>query len=98
MENEELVTTDFMLTTHDNPYNPFEEFNLWLMFDIEKKYFTCEHLAREATITDDMSQPEIDAEMDRAIDAIIANDFLNIYKRVTPETANKHEIPDYMKE
>lgn len=87
MNDDSIKNVDCMLTTHDNPYNPFEQFNLWFMFDIEKGYNTCGHLARIAQITDDMAQAEVDKETERAIDSIIANDFLNIYKKVTPETA-----------
>ena len=89
MDNESIKNVDCMLTTHDNPYDPFEQFNLWFMFDIEKGYNTCGHLARVAQITSDMAQVEIDRETERAIDSIIANDFLNIYKKVTPETAKQ---------
>lgn len=72
-----------MLTTFDNPYNPFDQFTLWLMFDKEKGYNTCEHLARIAQLSDDMSEKEIDEETERAIDEIIKYDPLNIYKKVT---------------
>lgn len=72
-----------MLTTFDNPYNPFDQFALWLMFDKEKGYNTCEHLARIVRLSDDMSEKEIDEETERAIDEIIKYDPLNIYKKVT---------------
>ena len=85
--DEALTSTEVMLTTHDNPYNPFEQFNQWFMYDIEKGYNTCGHLARVVNITSDMSQVEIDRATDEAIDKIIHNDFLNMYKKVTPETA-----------
>lgn len=75
-----------MLTTFDNPYNPFDQFTLWLMFDKEKGYNTCEHLARIAQLSDDMSEKEIDEETERAIDEIIMYDPLNIYKKVTAES------------
>ena len=29
---------DYMLTTVDNPYNPFDQFNHWLLFDTENGY------------------------------------------------------------
>ena len=81
-----------MLTTHDNPYNPFEQFNEWFMFDaVEKGYNTCGHLARVADIEPDMSQIEVDRAIEEAIDIIIKNDFLNMYKKVTPETAKQTE-------
>ena len=76
MENE------FMLTTLDNPFDPFEQFNSWYLFDVEKGYNSCSYLGRIANITDDMSQPEIDREVERAIDEIIYYDFMNIRKKV----------------
>jgi hypothetical protein len=71
-----------MLTTFDNPYDPFEQFNSWNMFDIEKKYNTCEYLGRIARTSDQLSDEENDIEVERAIDEIIKYDFRNIYKKV----------------
>ena len=79
------MAKDCMLTTFDNPYNPFDDFTLWLLFDKERGYNTCERLARIAKLSDDMSQDEIDAESDRAMDEIIFYDPLNIYKKVWQE-------------
>jgi hypothetical protein len=70
-----------MITTFDNPYNPFDEFNLWLMFDKEKGYNSCERMMRLANITEDMTQIEIDAECDRAMDRLIELDFTNTFPR-----------------
>lgn len=75
-----------MLTTVDNPYDPFEQFTSWLLFDNEKGYNTCGKLARIAQFTDDMTQKEIDIETDRAIDEIIKNDFLNLYVKAYRNT------------
>ena len=70
------------LTTVDNPFDPFEQFSSWLMFDKEKGYNSCERLARIAELTDDMTQKEENEEIERAIDEIIKYDFLDIYKKV----------------
>ena len=72
-----------MLTTIDNPFDPFEQFTDWFMFDVEKGYNTCSYLARIAKLTDDMSDQEVNDEIERAIDEIIQYDFMNIYKKVT---------------
>ena len=82
MSSESTTITECMLTTFDNPYDPFEQFNLWFMFDIEKGYNTCSYLGRIAQFSDDMSQTERDEENERAIDEIIKYDFMNIYKKV----------------
>ena len=72
-----------MLTTFDNAFDPFEQFTDWFMFDVEKGYNTCSYLARIAKLTDDMSDQEVNDEIERAIDEIIQYDFMNIYKKVT---------------
>ena len=74
-----------MLTTIDNPFNPFEQFTSWLLFDKEKGHNCFEIFDRIANITDEMTQKEINEETERAIDQIIKYDFLNIYKKVTKE-------------
>lgn len=71
-----------MLTTFDNPFDPFEQFVSWNLFDIEKGYNTCSYLGRIANVTEDMSQKEENDEIERAIDEIIRYDFMNIYKKV----------------
>lgn len=76
------------LTTFDNPFDPIDQFDAWFLFDVEKGYNTCSHLARIAKVTDDMSQKEKDDEEERAIDIIIEHDFMNIYKKVTKNDTN----------
>ena len=85
------MANEVMLTTIDNPYNPFEQFDLWLLFDKEKGYNTCEYLARIVNLTNDMSEKEIEVATDRAIDDIIVNDPFGIYKKVTSEDIVKVE-------
>ena len=77
-----MTNNECMLTTIDNPYDPFEEFTLWMLFDNEKGYNSSGRLMRIANITDEMSQVEINQEVERAIDEIIFYDPLNIYKKV----------------
>lgn len=80
------MASECMLTTFDNPFDPFEQFTSWFMFDVEKGYNSCGYLARIAKLTDDMSEEEVDRETERAIDEIIYYDPLNIYKKVTKNT------------
>lgn len=71
-----------MLTTFDNPYSPFEQFNSWYMFDMDKGYNSCGYLDRIARTSPQLSEEENDLEIERAIDEIIKYDFRNIYKKV----------------
>ena len=86
MNDEKIVDYETMLTTFDNPFDPFEDFTSWFMFDIEKGYYSCNYLARIANLSDEMTQKERDAEIERAIDEIIFYDFRNIYKKVSKTT------------
>ena len=76
------------LTTIDNPFDPFTQFDDWFLFDIEKGYNSCSRLDRIVELSDAMSETEINIEIERAIDEIIKYDFLNVYKKVTKQTTN----------
>jgi hypothetical protein len=71
-----------MLSTVDNPYNPFKDYDSWFMFDMEKGYNSCGYLARIARTSDQFSEEENNLEIERAIDEIIKYDFMNIYIKV----------------
>ena len=86
---------EVMLTTFDNPFDPFDEFAQWFLFDVSKGYNTCSLLARIARSSDGFSTIEDKRETERAIDAIIANDFLNIYEKVVrTSTDNDEDVDD----
>lgn len=70
------------LTTKDNPFDPFEQFNEWYNFDIDKGYNSCGYLDRIANTSDQLSDEENAREIERAIDEIIKYDFTNNYKKV----------------
>lgn len=77
------MDVETMLTTFDNPYDPFDNFVEWFLFDVQKGYNTCSYLARIARSSEEFSVIEDKEETERAIDEIINHDFLNIYKKVT---------------
>lgn len=71
-----------MLTTIDNPFNPFTQFDEWKRFDEDKGYFTCEYLARIANTATALSDVEESNEIEAAIDEIIRIHALGFYKKV----------------
>lgn len=71
------------LSTIDNPFDPFDEFEKWRMFDIDNHYFCCERQARNSFTSDAFTEEENEEEIERAIDEIILNDPLNIYCKKT---------------
>lgn len=72
-----------MLTTYDNPYSPFDQFNEWMLFDIQMGYNSCERLGRIIKLEDDMSDVERERAMQDAIDEIIKYDDAGIFVRAT---------------
>ena len=71
-----------LITTIDNPFDPFDNFDSWYQFDTEKGYNTSCYVARIAQTSDRFTEAENEREMERAIDEIIKYDFRNIYKKV----------------
>ena len=88
------MKTETMLTTFDNPFDPFDEFVPWFLFDVEKGYYTCNKLARIARSSEEFSTIEDKEETERAIDEIINYDFLNIYKKVTRTTEDEEDVQE----
>lgn len=70
------------LTTFDNPYDPFEDFINWYLYDCMHGYNTCGYLARFSNTSDNFTNEENNKENEKAIDEIIKFDLLNIYKKV----------------
>ena len=53
-----------MLTTVDNPFDPFTEFDKWFMFDNDFGYCSCQYLARIGKFSDNLTDFENDEEVD----------------------------------
>lgn len=79
---------DVMLTTIDNPYNPFTEWNEWLQFDLAMGYDTSGYLARVTITSDELSESDQDWAIEDAIDEIVRENVLGIYKKVENEKQN----------
>lgn len=72
-----------MLTTIDNPFNPFTEFDDWYNFDEAKGYHSCSYLARIANLSEELSLADEEDAIEKAIEEIIRLNILGIYKKVT---------------
>lgn len=85
--NANMHKSECMLTTFDNPFDPFNQFDSWFQFDVDKGYNSCAYLARIARTSDQLTDEENNREIERAIDEIIQYDFMNIYKKVRENDA-----------
>lgn len=75
-------TYETMLTTKDNPFDPFDQFDDWFNFDEQQGYHTCSYLGRIVRTSDEMSDEQVSKEVNRAVDEILRYDFAGIYKKV----------------
>ena len=71
-----------MLTTYDNPFNPFEDFTSWLLFDTEHGYNCCGYVGRMAATSPGFTDRENNQQIEEAIDNLLAADFMCIYRKV----------------
>jgi hypothetical protein len=71
-----------MLTTIDNPYSPFTQYDEWYAFDVNQGYNTCSYLARIAKTSDELSEEDEDQAIEAAIDKIVRLNVLGLYKKV----------------
>lgn len=74
-----------MLTTIDNPHDPFEEFDAWQAWDERAGYYTSNFLARVVVTSHELSEKDNELAIDQAIDEIVKENVLGIYKKVTRE-------------
>jgi hypothetical protein len=73
---------EHMLTTDDNPYNPFTEYKEWYQWDMKKGYDTTGYLARVVRYSDELSEPDQDLAIQQGIDEIVELNLSGRHKKV----------------
>ena len=71
-----------MLTTYDNPWDPFTEFTQWYDFDSMHGYNCAAYIDRVANTSTLFTDSENNFLIEKAIDDLIKDDFLHIYRKV----------------
>lgn len=77
-----------MLTTIDNPYNPFTHFDEWYAYDEikameENRPTCCSYLARMSFESDDISEKELEEVNEAVIDDICQLNLTGKFVKVT---------------
>ena len=73
-----------MLTTKDNPFDPFTQWDDWRRYDEDKGYYTCEFLARLTDTSSELSDADQELAILTAIYEIIAL-LPDTYQAITKE-------------
>jgi hypothetical protein len=73
---------EHMLTTLDNPFDPFTQWDDWYAYDEAAGYHTTSFLARIAKTSDELSEADQSLAIEDAIDEIVRENVLGIYRKV----------------
>jgi len=76
-------TTEYMLTTVDNPFDPFTMFDEWLDYDTRMGYDTAAFLGRVANVSNDLSEPDQALAVQAAIDQIVEENVSGMWRKVS---------------
>lgn len=80
------------LTTFDNPYSPYEQFEEWYRYDADHGYNSSGLLMRLAETSSQFTDNENAYEIEKAIDRIVAADPQNIYKKLKIEVKDEDPL------
>lgn len=76
---------EVMLTTIDNPFNPFTDYDEWLSFDREKGYYTNELLARVSNASDELSDEDNESIIREAMEEICRYNVSGVHRMITED-------------
>lgn len=76
------MMTAHMLSTTDNPWNPWTHFNEWFAFDTQAGYHTLPYLGRIAKSSDGLSDQDQDLAVEKAIEEIVRLNINGLYVAV----------------
>lgn len=85
---------EYMLTTVDNPFDPFTRFDEWLEYDMRMGYHTSAFLARIANVSDDLSEPDQALAIQAAIDEVVEENVSGMWRKVSRNSVNTLDVYD----
>lgn len=80
-----------MLTTVDNPYDPYTQYTEWNNYDVRVGHNTASFLARVAYTSEELSETDQDLAMEQAIEEIVTENVSGLYRKV-PEPKPKPNV------
>lgn len=83
-----------MLTTVDNPHDPFDDYDSWYAHDFRMGYHTPSYLARIVVTSDELSDSDQLEAVESAIDEIVFYNVNGLYRKVTKEIPITEPIAD----
>jgi hypothetical protein len=81
--------TRYMLTTFDNPFNPFTQFDEWFQWDVAAGYHTSALLGRITIDSPELSDTDQEEAIQIAIDEIVRENVSGMFRKVTEKDFQK---------
>lgn len=86
-----MATVQYILTSRENPWDYFTQFDEWFRFERDYGYNSCGIVAAIAKTSPKLSDEINTMITNQAIDEFLANDILNVYKKVSRSTQKSNE-------
>lgn len=80
--NNDSGRSEYMLTTVDNPFDPFTQWDEWYGYDMHAGYHTPGLLERVARVSDELSDADQFLAIQQAIDEICQENVLGVHRKV----------------
>lgn len=79
------MTKVCMLTTIDNPFDPFTQYDEWFAYDSQHEYHSPSLLARIVGVSDELSDVEQSHSIELAIDEIVEHNVSGMHIKVSKD-------------
>lgn len=83
----DAMVEEALVTTTDNPFDPFTQWDEWYAYDETLGYHTTSFLARIARTSDELSDDDMRVAINNAVDEICRENVLGLYRRVSRQVA-----------
>lgn len=75
--------SNMWITTIDNPFDPFRQWEEWYAYDESNGHHTCSYLARIAITSNELSDEDQRIALHNAINEIVRLNINGLYRKVT---------------
>ena len=87
MTGVDTAALGYMLTTVDNPWDPFTQFDQWYSWDISHGYHSAAFLARVVITSEDLSDADQYQAVQTAIDEIVRENVSGMHTKVLRDSS-----------
>lgn len=80
-----MMGSRHMLTTIDNPYDPYTQFDAWYQYDTSAGHHSLSLLARVVRSSHDLSDSQQEEDIEQAIEEIVRENVSGVHRKVSEQ-------------